>query len=55
MAGTDTVASTGNIGIDALLTGYKWDTTSLTFSFPDSGWWYVLEQVKNELSIVDLI
>ena len=55
MAGTETVGSAGNVEIDALLTGFRWDTTSLTYSFPESGWWYVLEQVKNELSILDLI
>lgn len=55
MADPETVANSGDIAIDALLTGYRWDDPNLTFSFPDSGWWYVLEQVKNELSILDLI
>ncbi|MCP8941044.1 M10 family metallopeptidase C-terminal domain-containing protein [Alsobacter sp. SYSU M60028] len=44
MAGPESVSLTGNLEIDALLTGYKWDTSSLTYSFPDSGWDYVLEQ-----------
>lgn len=52
MAGSQSVSVSGNSNIDALLCvdagdssiAYRWDTTSLTFSFPDSGWPYVSEQ-----------
>ena len=55
MAGPQTVSLSGNTDIDALLTGYRWDTSNLTYSFPDSGWWYVLEQVADELDVVDVV
>lgn len=55
MAGPQDVSTSNNVDIDALLTLYKWDTTSISFSFPDSGWWYVLEQVFDELSLLDLV
>ena len=51
MASTQPVTLSGNTDIDALLTGFKWDTSTLTYSFPDSGWWYVLEQVADELDV----
>jgi len=44
MAGPQDVALSGNNDIDALLTGYRWDTNNLTFSFPEDGWPYVIEQ-----------
>lgn len=44
MAGPQHIDLSGNNDIDALLTEYRWDTDSLTFSFPDSGFWYVEEQ-----------
>ena len=44
MPGPESVSLSGNNDIDALLTGYKWDATSLTFSFPENGIWYVEEQ-----------
>ena len=34
--GFDSVATDADQGIDALISGSKWETTSLTFSFPDS-------------------
>jgi len=42
MAGPQEIPLTST-DIDALLTGYRWDTNDLTFSFPDSRWWYVLD------------
>jgi hypothetical protein len=33
---TTTVAATGNTNIDGLLSGVKWSSTSVSFSFPDS-------------------
>ncbi len=36
MPGTSNVAATGNQDINGLLSGVKWATTSLTFSFPTS-------------------
>ena len=44
MPGPESVSLSGNSDIDALLTGYRWDTNSLTFSFPENGIWYVEEQ-----------
>lgn len=52
MAGSQTISVSGIPEIDGLLTvdeddptiAYRWDTTSLTFSFPDSGWPYVSQQ-----------
>lgn len=55
MSAPQAVPNSGNVDIDALLTGYKWDTTTVTYSFPDSGWWYVLEQVIDELDFLDVI
>ena len=46
MAGPQAVSLTGDDYIDALLTGYKWDTTNLSYSFPDSGIWYLLESAQ---------
>jgi hypothetical protein len=39
MPGPQSVSLSGNVDINALLTGYRWDTSNLTYSFPDSGWW----------------
>ncbi len=44
MPGPESVSLFGIYDIDALLTGYRWDTNSLTFSFPENGIWYVEEQ-----------
>ena len=52
MAGSTTIAVSGENSIDALLTvdeddaniAYLWDTTSLTYSFPNTGYSYVFEQ-----------
>src|SRR5688500_9271919 len=59
MADPQSVSETGNRTIDALLTGYKWDTGNLTYSFPSSGWWYVVEQVfddfLDDIGVTDLI
>jgi Ca2+-binding RTX toxin-like protein len=55
MAGPLVVSLTSDEEINALLTGYKWDTPNLTYSFPDSGWWYVLEQVADELSPLSVV
>ena len=38
------VPLSGQNQIDALLTGHKWDTNTLTFSFPESGAPYVVDQ-----------
>src|SRR4028119_153821 len=44
MAGPESISLSGNTDIDALLTEWKWDTNSLSFSFPGSGLWYVEDQ-----------
>jgi Ca2+-binding RTX toxin-like protein len=44
MAGPESIPLSGNTDIDALLTGSKWDTNNLTFSFPSNGIWYVEDQ-----------
>lgn len=52
IAGSQSVAVSGNPDIDALLTvdadnseiAYKWNVSSLSFSFLDSGWPYVSQQ-----------
>ncbi len=52
MAGSEEVSLSGDPTIDSLLVveedegqvAWRWDTTSLTYSFPDSGWWYVSQQ-----------
>lgn len=52
MAGSESTSVSGILEIDALLTvdqddsniAYRWDTTSLSYSFPESGWPYVSEQ-----------
>jgi serralysin len=54
MAGTQFVSDSGNPEIDALLTGYGWDTYELTYSFPTSGWYYVEEQLFDILSVEQL-
>ena len=54
MAGPQEIPLTST-DIDALLTGYRWDTNDLTFSFPDSRWWYVLDAVLNELDPLDVV
>src|SRR5262245_5658840 len=36
MAGTTGVAASGNQDIDGLISGIKWNTTTLTYSFPTS-------------------
>jgi Ca2+-binding RTX toxin-like protein len=46
---------TGNDYIDALLTEWKWDTTNLTYSFPDSGIWYLLESIVDDLDPLDIL
>ena len=55
MAGPQAVSLTGDDYIDALLTGYKWDTTNLSYSFPDSGIWYLLESIVDDLDPFDII
>lgn len=52
MAESESISVSGIPEIDALLTvdeddptiAYRWDTTSLTYSFPDSGFSYVFQQ-----------
>ena len=55
MAGPQSIALSDNDYIDALLTGYKWDTTNLSYSFPDSGIWYLLESIVDDLDPFDII
>src|SRR5262245_5310900 len=55
MPGPQSVSLTGNDDIDALLTGYKWDANDLTFSFPGSGIWYLLESIVDDLDPFDII
>src|SRR5262245_44099887 len=55
MPGPQSVSLTGNDDIDALLTGYKWDSNDLTFSFPGSGIWYLLESIVDDLDPFDII
>ena len=55
MAGPQAVSLTGDDYIDSLLTGYKWDTTNLSYSFPDSGIWYLLELIVDDLDPFDII
>jgi serralysin len=40
MASVTTVSATGDQDIDGLLQGTKWNTTTLTYSFPTSGSYY---------------
>lgn len=54
MAGPQEISLTST-DIDAVLTGYRWDTNDLTFSFPDSRWWYILDAVLNELDPLDVV
>jgi Ca2+-binding RTX toxin-like protein len=52
MADPTTISTSGINAIDALLCvdeddpslAFKWDTNSITFSFPSSGWYYVEDQ-----------
>ena len=40
MPATSSVSPSGNKYVDGILTGVKWATTSLTFSFPSSASYY---------------
>jgi serralysin len=50
MAAPTPVPSSGNREVDGLLTGHRWDDTSLSFSFPGGGLPYVTEQLGDLLS-----
>ena len=54
MADPKSVSRSGNPDIDGLLTGYQWNDTHLSFSFPSSGWPYVTEQLGDLASPVTI-